>query len=428
MGGGSALIALLVLLWLPAELVPAGLRDHQDAGDFLGSLWQVEAGALALSAAVVLVAFQIFATSRYASYSGGLAGFAQDSGLGGAIAVGFLGIGAVGLALAFAPSGLGEQRAATAAAVVSAASLLATALLLRGSAQILSEQHLRTRQRDELLRQLRLEIAESVDYQTARDLIAQAFDSTTVGLGGFTTFLGTPFSADKTVRVPRGGVIKDINLASLVGALTRSTDSDQRCELSAGLSVGMPVRRGDVLLISHTALAEHKRAEIMDAFKLAEHPASSVAEAEIDLLQEEALRAIREDRRGQLVDILNVLQAAATDLPTGWRLSGKEFDSVARQSRAVALLRTSLREQASELAKRSSSPLEEVLNNFPRDLGFAALDDDQVELFDLALRIALDFLAVSIEHFDQPGAAQLQSGAMVSLDLLTRSAAQAVDS
>ena len=91
---------------------------------FLTSVWEIEAVALSLSAAVIIFGFQAFSGSRHARSSGALLVFATDSGLFLELGIGIAGLLLAGFVLAGYGNGGAEGWAGTWADCVCGAGLI----------------------------------------------------------------------------------------------------------------------------------------------------------------------------------------------------------------------------------------------------------------------------------------------------------------
>jgi hypothetical protein len=60
----AAAVAAIGLLWMPIHWSVGPLQSADDAKEFLQTLWQVEAAILALSLAVLFLAFEAFSAAR----------------------------------------------------------------------------------------------------------------------------------------------------------------------------------------------------------------------------------------------------------------------------------------------------------------------------------------------------------------------------
>jgi hypothetical protein len=93
---GVSLVVGIGLLFLPIDYHFEALSHASEARDFLSTLWQVEAGTIALTLSLILVAFEAIWRGRF---RGSVRRFAEEVGLLYAVAAAFVSLVTIGVCL-----------------------------------------------------------------------------------------------------------------------------------------------------------------------------------------------------------------------------------------------------------------------------------------------------------------------------------------
>ena len=225
----------------PIELQrPQFLSPQIPARDLLMAAWQVEAAVLALSAAVAVFAFQVFASERRGMT---LTEFAEQSAL-----ISLLELGAAALLIAASVLfGWGFGAPGGWAAFVAVCALLLPIALLppmfRRAIAVLDPSELDDRRRALLAQAIERE----VDRAYVLDLGGQIFRRWLVGrlITLHPIRFGSSFGGTRLVA-KKSGTVMDVNLSRLASLTKRSTAAGRSVHLFAEL--GSSVDEGDVLM------------------------------------------------------------------------------------------------------------------------------------------------------------------------------------
>lgn len=225
---------------IPSHLSIGALSDEQRASDFLGTLWQVLAGALGLSVALVVVAYQVFASGVV----GALRRSIQESGLLPLLYVGIAALIVDGLVL-LQVRGMPIKGVALWATFVSGLGLLLLPVLFARATRAIDVaeiQRARAAIADD-------EVQASVD-QDAFDRIAFLIvrDLTNNAPIDLQLFLAPRVQPEwRIIRSSRVGHVIDID-AWRLGRLARFLEHRQAGRVILGVRIGQRVDIGSTLL------------------------------------------------------------------------------------------------------------------------------------------------------------------------------------
>jgi hypothetical protein len=239
-------LVLTGCVFLP-DLVPLLPRprgtfaSEQESSEFLATMWQVVAGALGLSVAMIAFAFEAFVSVSQRRLGGSLREFAADTWL---LFVVQLGVCAL-LLNGFVLLGYGSEApggwAAMWATGLSASTLLGVVYVLNRVVKSLDF--------DELVRIRRRRLQISVEEAMWHQLTAQVAEAVlrSYGEAGVERLL-TAGKGDTVVRSGKAGQVRDVRLGTLL-RLTRRAQGENRTP-SVGLVVelGRQVEEGDELI------------------------------------------------------------------------------------------------------------------------------------------------------------------------------------
>jgi len=340
------------------------------------------ATGVALSAAIVTFAFATFAASRVANLGGSLSDFARTSGLLVAIAIGLIAIAACGASLVVLPAAPPTPSAAisrlasasaVAATVVSAAGFVLIPVVLRQSLHAADRSWFHARLQRRLESGLDRAVARFIEHSYARALLVQTMAEHRLGAAPLTD----PAAPYRPGRHPRRGVVADIHLHRLV-KLRDSWAGGDRCVL---LNPILAHKALDYETTPQTPLlwvAGHVYSrDIRRIFVVKEIEPTGIVGDDLDLLQAEALTAVRDDDEVWYRQIAHIHRSLLGHLVVAWRRFG------AAPGRAPAEDEVGLR------------PLAERLEAQAREI--AELDREE-----LAMTCVDVFLSVGLEALAHP--------------------------
>jgi hypothetical protein len=157
------------LVALPIDVGWGPLGSESDSDDYLGTLWQVVAAALALSIAMVAFAFETFNSSRERAYGGNLREFGFQTGLVVVVEIGVVALLVDGFVLFGVVGDAPAGWPALCAIAVSAASLLGVLYVFHRVLVVMDDR--------ELLQMRRRRLQVLVDDAMRRQLLSQAGDA-----------------------------------------------------------------------------------------------------------------------------------------------------------------------------------------------------------------------------------------------------------
>jgi hypothetical protein len=311
-----AVLAFAGVWFAPPHFAIGRLQTAKGASPFLTTVWQVEAVALALSAAVVIFGFQSFSASQHAQSPGSLRAFAEDSGLFVVLGVGIGGLLLPGFVLLGYGRGAPGGWAATWASAFCGLGLALIPLVFVLTVLSVDPRRLDKRRNRRLRRVIHHAVQQEVLERVAANLADRLCKER------YMTYLplSVPEVADgyRLVEAQRGGTVRNISLRRL-DALAGSSPGEAQGSPRAYLltRIGATVHPGSPIAVLPSAvtrdpsnedrIASYRRATPEDA--LAPHVAQ---------LHEEAMQAIREQRVGAYQRASTAYIETLLALPEAW--------------------------------------------------------------------------------------------------------------
>jgi hypothetical protein len=219
-----------------------------DTTEFLRTLWQVEASALALSIAVIIFAFQVVSSSGYGIK---LYEFAEDVHLFPVFYVGIVGLVVDGLVLLGFGNGAPAGSAASWAIIVSGSSFPLLALLFTNTVRVLDPEELHRRRlvrmRQEVSRAVEREITERI----ALNLLEHQCEEAGIEFSPFP--LASPAPDSEEITAPWNGYVDDIDTRKLASLADGDVSS-----VKLFVYVGARVAEGQAVLVLPSSATEKK--------------------------------------------------------------------------------------------------------------------------------------------------------------------------
>lgn len=317
---GSLLLGLAPL-FIPLNVAVRGLDDEQSARDFLSTLWQVEAGTIALTLTLILVSFEVIWRNRF---RGSARRFAEEVWLLYAVAAAFVSLIVIAVVLLGwgrdAPGGWAATWAVSVSAIAFAAvpiALLRT-LLLMNPATV----HERRRQ------QIRGEVNDAVDEDAFERLAASELRrrAEQVPELDFTPLLfGQRPPNVVGIAATKAGVVQDIKIGRLT-RLARKLEREDGHPPIVAAYLGGYVPRGEELALLADSASRWQRWRARRAFSIDTRARRSRLYDLISHLHQEALQAIREIQPSTYDDLADLWVEVMTALPAAWARYGHAFD------------------------------------------------------------------------------------------------------
>jgi hypothetical protein len=305
-------------VWLPVPFPRIVARGG--AADFTQTLWQVEAGVLALFLTVAVFAFEAVGSRRFREP---FVEFAEDTNF---FAVLYLGLGALA-ATGLVASGHGygsDGRWALAWVVTLAAlELLGLPRLMAKILRLLDPGRLQERRLGKLRQTARRHVHEDIVEQFALSFLQEECVAADIDFSVWDTSIA---SASRTVFAPQDGVVSDIDLARLrATGLDPGIRTGQSMKPSLRVRLGSVVARGDPLLVlpQSTCASQFRRAS--RAFRVEPRLDSDPIERAADDLHDEALDAIRAGSPAELARVMSTYGDLLLELPRVWAEHGQPF-------------------------------------------------------------------------------------------------------
>ena len=230
------LVGAILYLPIPSGPLPALFGSRESSEDFVGTMWQVVAGALGLSVAMIAFAFEAFFSSSQRQVGGSLREFAGETHLLTVVRLGVAALLIDGLVLLGVGHDAPAGWAATWATIVSATTLLGVPYVLSKVVRALEV--------EELLRMRRSRLRVTVGEALWQQLLGQAADAIllqTPHLGVRRELLKRP---GEVAIGPRGeGIVGDVHLGSLARLVAFRAAPGK--DVSVSLLVGLGSRVDD---------------------------------------------------------------------------------------------------------------------------------------------------------------------------------------
>ncbi len=397
----AALGALIWLFW-PTVLTPKVLRHGGSATAFVQTLWQVEATALALSAAIVTFSFAIFSSSRIAQMGGSLPDFARSSGLLGGIAVGLVAIAACGASLLWMPATARAPKdaldrlhsaSAMAAVLLSGAALLLIPIILRRALRAGNRGWLQDQLRHRITAALDGAVATFIKRSYARAIMQEVMDQAQLGRAPLS---GPP--APYTAAHPRReGVVVDVRLHKLA-ALPAAAPGGPRSILINPLAA---LNALDYDVTQTTELiwfqGEPDSRTVHHIFKVKKATDPPDRADDLDRLHAQGLRAIRDDDELWYREVAKIHRGILLHLIGSWRRFGASPGRApAEDEVGLRPLTDHLEVQVQQIIARDRDEFARLATDVPLGVGLRALEQG-TDGTGLATRMLLSLSRMSLD-------------------------------
>ncbi len=287
--------ALGAVIFLPIGFAPGQtFGDPDPASGFIGTMWQVVAGALGLSVAMIAFAFEAFFSSAQRRVGGSLREFARDTHLLSAVQLGVLALVIDGAVLLGIGHGAPAGWAAIWATVLSAATLISVPIVL--------SRVVRSLDFDELVRLRRRRLGRIVEEAMWHQLLGQAAEAVLRGspaLGVQRDWMRSGESV--ALRAGREGTIRDVRIGSLLRIAARARRRwAPPIRLMQGLGDSVE-KSSEILTLPLAASARERRAarRAVAIIRPTDTPPDRRLADQLDRLHADAKSALRE---GQVED------------------------------------------------------------------------------------------------------------------------------
>jgi hypothetical protein len=265
--------------------------DEEASADFLQTFWQVVAGALGLSVAMVAFAFEAFVSTSQRRLGGTLREFAAETHLLTAIRIGVLALLVDGAVLLGIGSGAPGGWAAAWATMLSGATLAAVPFVLNGVVRAVDL--------DELLKMRRERLKKSVDEAMAHQLTGQASEIVLRSYGSL--------PIERTWVKPQGeialqakttGELRDVRLGVLARLAMRLRRQKHKDRISLLVGLGDQISPDTEVLAMSPQATPLDRRRALRSLKIkkssAVKPPDRYLSDQLSLLHGQAIRAARE--------------------------------------------------------------------------------------------------------------------------------------
>lgn len=309
-----------ILPFLPA---PGGtFSDETKSADFLGTLWQVVAGALGLSVAMIAFAFEAFMSTSQRRLGGNLREFASETWLLFTIQLGVLSLLIDGMVLLGIGAGAPGGWAGMWATLLSAVTLVGVAYVLT--------QVVKSLDFDELIRIRRARLEASVENAMWHQLTGQAAETV---LREYEQFgIERAWSGEKggyVVRAKRDGELRDVKLGVLLRLAVAAQGQGRQPKFQLLIGLGERFDPGaDLIAIAVTATA-YERWRVRRALRLRrarEIPPDRSLNDELARLHGQAMVAARAGRTEEWRAIGELYELVLLALPRAAAKIGVPFE------------------------------------------------------------------------------------------------------
>jgi hypothetical protein len=320
--GAPAALAIAIL-FLPNWVSISAIRQPADARSFLSTLWQVEAGTIALSLSLILVAFETIWRGRF---RGSTRRFADEVLLLYAVSLAFSSLIVIGCTLLGLGTAAPGGWAATWSVLLSAGAFAVVPIVLVRTLMLMNPATAHQRR----IQQVRREVHDAVDAEVFERLAFATLKNATESTPGLD--LAPMLSASmpeghRGIRARVSGSITDIDIGRLRRiAKRRSRRSAGSAVLTICVHVGEYVRRGDTLAFATDDLKHLIRRQIGRAFTISTDESRSRLYDVIGHIHEEALRAIRDVQPSTYDDIAELWTELLAGFPEAWQGYSHPYD------------------------------------------------------------------------------------------------------
>jgi len=321
----AALFALLVAIPFPDPNF-GPFEKLKSAEQFLRTLWQVEAAALALSLTIIVFAVQAYRSSTRERYGGTLRRFIRASFLQEGYELGVISL----LLLAVVLMGFGHGGPSGSAGLVAVgASLFSIATLPPLLSRALKTTH-NDFFHEERSARLALAVQRQVDHEVeARLGMLLLSRLSAVKAVDLKLFGGQAQGPEVEIPAGRDGLVADIRLSRLL-RLARRLASAGRLQLRVRLAqyVGAEF---SVLVLPRAATTRDSRLGRKVVRIKAERRRETTLSRYLDDLQEEAIAAIRAGGPATFESIANAYVETLMEFPRSWQRYGQQYDDAVAQ-------------------------------------------------------------------------------------------------
>jgi hypothetical protein len=308
-------------LFLP-QLFSFGAVDRpEDARSFLSTLWQVEAGTIALSLSLILVVFETIWRGRF---RGSVRRFADEVLLLYAVSLAFTSLLTIGCTLLGWGTGAPGGWAATWSTILSAAAFGAVPIILVRTLLLMNPASAHQRRLD----QIRAEVYDAVDGEAFERLAygeLRAVAEQSPGLELAPMLIWVPSFGRSRIEATKAGVVEDIRIGRLA-KIAKKLRSDDAAAVTIGVHVGTYVPKGGDLAVVVTSASKWQRRRARRAFVIDARTTRSRLYDVIAHIHEEALRAIRDVQPSTYDDLGAIWVELLIGFPEAWGRYGHDFD------------------------------------------------------------------------------------------------------
>ncbi len=311
----------LGLLWVPTGLHFGTFAKASAARSFLSTLWQVEAGTIALTLTLILVAFEAIWRSRF---RGSVRRFVEEVWLLYAVAAAFVSL----LVIAVCLLGWGQDApggwAATWSTCLSAVAFTAVPVILVRTLLLMNPAEIHERR----LAQIRGEVHDAVDQEAFERLAYGELKERVEresALDIEPIFVGNVPAGLLAIEPAGAGIVTDVRIGRLV-RIARKLQKQNERTLVVATAVGQYAPRGNAIALVPSFASPWQRWRIRRAVSIDSRARRSRLYDVISHLHQEALHAIREVQPSTYDDISELWVELLLALPQAWQRYGHPFD------------------------------------------------------------------------------------------------------
>lgn len=308
---------------LPFIPTPGGtFSDEVKSAAFLGTMWQVVAGALGLSVAMIAFAFEAFMSTSQRRLGGNLREFAAETWLLFAVQLGVLSLLIDGMVLLGIGAGAPGGWAGMWATLLSAFTLAGVAYVLTRVVKSLDF--------DELVRIRRARLEANVEDAMWHQLIGQAAEAVLRGyaeLGIERTWIGKEGS--QVVRAKRAGELRDVRLGLLLRLAVAAQRQGRQPKFELLVGLGARFEPEAELIATAASATTYERWRVRRALRLRrarEAPPDRSLNDDLARLHGQAMAAARAGRTEEWRAIGELYELVLLALPRAARKIGVPFE------------------------------------------------------------------------------------------------------